>query len=56
MDVETDELAKLACSHLALARAALEGAERAKAYARIEAAEELLVELRQRGEQLRLRM
>lgn len=54
--VATEDLAKLACAHLDLAKAALMDSERRKALARIDAAHELLMELRDRGEQLRLRI
>ena len=45
---------QLASSQLRLAQAALMDAEREKALARIDAAQELLMELRSRGEQLHL--
>lgn len=52
--LETRELAKLAAAQLRLAQDALSGGEPRKASARILAAQELIQELRDRGEQLSL--
>lgn len=49
-----EELAKLAAAHLSLANDGLRGGEPKKAQARILAAQELIQELRDRGEQLSL--
>jgi hypothetical protein len=52
--VETTELLKLAAAQIRLGTAAMMDAERDKAFARFEAALELVTEARTRGDQLRL--